>query len=134
MLNKNLLLSMLIAFFFLFGFDFLWHGNLMMGMYEETASVWRTEAEMEKFFPLTVAATLVFAFVVYQGFMKFSKEHDVRAGVKFGAFVAVVVGVVEFMMYFYLPIPMMIAVYWFVGSLIRNTLLGGIYGWTSDRF
>lgn len=133
MFSKNFLLTLLIAFFFMYGFDFIWHAHVMREMYQNTAALWRTEAEMEVFFMHTTLISLFMALLMIYGFRNFSGNFDVKSGIKFGAFLGVVIGLVEFMMYFYMPLPLMIAVFWFVGSIVKFTLLGGILGWSLNH-
>jgi hypothetical protein len=113
----------LFVFFFVFGF--LWHGVLLMGLYKQTSSVWRPEAEMSQYFLtanlLQLALALVFTFIFTRNY----EGKGVGEGFCFGTFMGLFMGVLQVGSYPYLPIPFILAALWFFGSLL-NGMIGGV--------
>jgi len=107
--------------------DFVLHGILLRSTYEATAHLWRPIKEMN--LPLIYAVMLVFSvcFVSLYGLLVDKKS--LWAGVKLGFIFGLTTGVsMGFGSYSYMPIPMELAVSWFLGCLIEITILGGVVG------
>ncbi len=125
----RLLVSTLAIFVTIFAFEWAFHGNYMMPLYEETASMWRPEEEMKELFHICIIRILVASVVIsvlYCWAGKFSTccgSHSVFA-VKFGAMVGLLLGIWDFGAYSYMPIPMNMATSWLVGDIIMGIMIG----------
>jgi hypothetical protein len=104
---------------------FLWHGVLMMGLYKQTASVWRPEAEMSQYFLSANLIQLAFSFVFTFIFTRNYEGKGVGEGLRFGTFMGFFIGVMDIGLYPYLPIPFTIAALWFVAGLLTG-IFGGV--------
>ncbi len=112
-------------FVFIYAYSFVWHVILMQGLYKQTATVWRPEAEMNQFFHWVIITQLAFAFVFAFIFTRNYEGKGVGEGLRFGAFMGVFMGVMDIGLYPYLPIPFIIAALWFVGGFLTGTI-GGV--------
>ncbi|CAK0762602.1 conserved membrane hypothetical protein [Gammaproteobacteria bacterium] len=107
--------------------DFVLHGILLRSTYEATANLWRPMKEMN--LPLIYVVMLVFAacFVAIYTFLVDKKS--LWSGIRLGFFFGLTTGVsMGFGSYSYMPIPMTLAVSWFLGSVIEITIAGAIVG------
>ncbi len=69
---KKIVLAALAAFVVVFGFEFLWHGFLMKGMYEATMSVWRPGLECNIL--VMLASQFLFALALAVGYSCLAKH------------------------------------------------------------
>src|SRR5436309_3344136 len=58
---KRLVLSCIAVFIFIFGFSWIFHGMLLKPIYVSTASLWRTDVEMEHYFGWLMLGQFVMA-------------------------------------------------------------------------
>ncbi len=123
---KRFGLSVLAAFVFVFVFEMLFHGFLLKGLYESTAQVWRTEQEMMGYMGWATGSQLFFAVMFSWLFINYIKVESTGDGIRFGLFMGLLLGGVQFGFYPYMPIPFILAGAWFLGAVIEGTALGAI--------
>lgn len=118
-----------VVFAVIFGFEWFFHGIIMMPAYIETASLWRPPEAMQALFPLSILRQLVTAAIVtclYCWIAKGSacggKCH--RTGTKFGLKIGLLLGVTNAGAYVYTPIPGSMAVLWLAGNIALGVLIG----------
>ncbi len=124
---KRIALAVVAVFIFWSILDFILHGLLLRSTYEATANLWRPMNQMNM--PLMYLVTLVFAacFVLIYGLMV--KGKSLMSGVRFGALWGLATGIsMGFGSYSYMPIPLMLAWSWFLGSWIEAIAAGAIVG------
>ncbi len=107
--------------------EFLIHGVLLSDLYRQTASVWRSEAEMQKMMWIFWVGMLVFApffaLIYVKGYEK--GKPGLGQGFRYGLYVAVMLSVMQsFGWYVILPIPLALAFYWFLGILVEFIAAG----------
>ncbi len=128
---KRFLAAAVVLFGFIFLYEWLVHGMLLEGMYHETASIWRGHEEMQKYLHFNFILMAVVALWATFMFTRFYQDGGVGHGVCFGFYLGVFSGIQAFAAYFYLPIPVMLGVYWFASSLVEylvgGALIGAIY-------
>lgn len=112
------------AFIAIFAFDWLYHGVVLMPIYEATASLWRPMAEMEGMMLWCILRHAMEAVILAWIFSRNYEGRGPIEGVRFGIYVGALLGVVHAGMYIYLPIPGSLAIYWFNGELLRGVLAG----------
>ncbi len=124
--TKRLLIAIVASFVLVFVFDFAFHGGLLGDVYKSTAEAWRTEQAMEGL----MAWAMVMKFLVgltfaciFQGFVKSTRLGD---GCRFGFFVGLLLGAIQFEYYVYIPIPLTLAVAWLGGAVVEGILLGAL--------
>ena len=71
-------------FVFIFFYEWLVHGYLLLGMYHKTSTVWRDFAEMAAHMPLAMCFQLALAAWTAFVFTQIFKEGGVKIGLFFG--------------------------------------------------
>ncbi len=107
--------------------EFLIHGVLLSDVYRQTASVWRSGAEMQKMMWIFWVGMLVFApffaLIYVKGYEK--GKPGLGQGFRYGLYVGVMLSVMHsFGWYVILPIPLALAFYWFLGILVEFIAAG----------
>jgi hypothetical protein len=119
--------------------DSILHGVLLKGIYVATAALWRPEAEMLKLLPVGMLSTLflclILVYIYHRGYE--GAGSGLAEGLRFGFWIGLFMGVPGCVWaYITVPIPLNLAVFWFVGSLVEflvaGMLIGLIYKPTSD--
>lgn len=120
---KRYLISTIALLVFIFLYELLMHGFILMGMYEATATTWRNFAEMENNMPLSLGfQTFLSAWVAYI-FTQFYKKGGIKNGLRFGLFLGVFAGILTASWYLWLPVPGQLGLLWFITGVGEG--LGG---------
>ena len=115
----------------LFVLDHLIHGMLLKGMYHQTASIWRPEAQMKHMMWHMWLGYLIFAPVFVCIFDKGYEEGkgNLGQGFRYGFWMGILLSVMQsLILYTILPIPCKLAVYWIAAGIAKYTCLGGVLG------
>ena len=125
--TKRWLLASVAVFVVLAALEFLIHGVLLSDLYRQTVSVWRSEAEMQKMMWIFWVGMLVFApffsLIYAKGYEK--GKPGLGQGFRYGLYVAVMLSVMHsFGWYVILPIPLALAFFWFLGTLVEFIAAG----------
>jgi hypothetical protein len=128
--TKRFALATIAAFIFIFVFEFLYHGHLLKSAYEATSDLWRPEAEMKDFMHICFIVKFLVAATMTYIFTRHYEGKGIMEGVRFGAMIGFLMGISQFSMYAYMPIPMTLGLAWFVGSFIEMTGVGMIIALT----
>jgi hypothetical protein len=107
--------------------EFVIHGVLLQSVYQETASVWRTQEEMQRLMWIFWVGYLVFAplfaLIYVKGYEK--GKPGLAQGFRFGLYVGAMLSVMlSFGWYVILPIPLALSFYWFVAILVEFMAAG----------
>jgi hypothetical protein len=107
--------------------EFFINGILLSDMYQETASVWRTPEEIQRMMWIFWIGYLVFApffaLIYVKGYEK--GKPDLGQGFRCGLYVGAMLSVVHsFGWYVILPIPLVLAFYWFLAILAEFIAAG----------
>lgn len=117
-----------VVFLFL---QFLIHGVMLHGIYEQTASIWRSQSEMQSMMGIMIVGEIIFAFVfglIYAAGYDRSKSSSGQ-GFRFGVLMALLIAPYSALSWFViLPIPVMLAAYWFVADAVTMIILGLVAG------
>jgi hypothetical protein len=121
---KRIVLAIVAVFVAWSALDFVIHGLILASSYEATARLWRPMGEM-KFWVMHLAGLITaMSFVCIYGLLV--AEKGIGTGVKYGLLFGLGTGVaMGFGTYSFLPIPLHMAVAWFIGTLVE-TLVGGV--------
>jgi len=116
---------------FMFLYEWVVHGMALMPMYEATASIWRNHEAMQALFHINMLVMCLGAFWLTFIFTRCFHDGGVKNGLHFGFYLGVFAALQAFAAFFYLPIPLMLAVAWFGASfveiLLGSALVGLIY-------
>jgi len=128
---KRFVLAAIGAFVFVFIYEFLVHGFLMMSLYEQTADVWRPQEESN----MLVMFLSQFLFAVALAFFYpiVGMDEDCKKALPFGIGLGLVMAMPQIGTYCYLPIPITISLLWalisFLKALGSSYIVSKIYNW-----
>lgn len=122
--NKSYLVASLIVFLVLVVTDFIIHGVVMKGMYEATASLWRTEPEMQSLFPFMILGQAIVAFTFTRLFAHGHQGKGIPEGICFGIMMSVFSSGHHLIMYSVTPWTLQLVGAWAVLCLIQSAALG----------
>lgn len=130
-MNKNFLIAWVVLFIAWFIGSFVVHGVLLSADYMQLTSLFRTEADAQKYFPL-----MVLAHVILAGAFVWIYARGVEAkpwlaqGVRFGIAVALLTIVPSYLIYFVVqPMPASVVIKQIVFDGILLVILGIIVAW-----
>ncbi len=122
--TKRFVMAGVAAFIFTFLFDWAFHGTILMDMYAQTADVWRPMEEMELYHQWMLLTQILISLVITYIFVQNYEAKGIQEGVRFGVMIGLLIGVLQFGSYGYLPIPMDLAVFWLLGSVVYGVGIG----------
>lgn len=114
---KGMVLGGVAAFVFVFLFEFLVHGFLMMGMYETTMTVWRPQAESNM--AVMMLSQFLFAMAVAFFYPIVGPDKECKKAIPFGFGLGLVMAMPQIASYSYLPIPISISFAWAAASFVK---------------
>lgn len=114
---KGMFLGGLAAFVFVFLFEFLVHGFLMMGLYESTMNVWRPQAESNM--AVMLLSQFLFAMAVAFFYPIVGPDKDCKKAGPFGFGLGLVLAMPQIASYSYLPIPISISLLWAAAAFVK---------------
>lgn len=119
------------AFVFVFLYEFLVHGFLMMGLYEQTASVWRPQEESNMV--VMLLSQLLFGVALAFFYPIVGPDTECKKAIPFGVGLGLVLAMPQIATYCYLPIPLTISLLWAVIALVKaigsTYIVAKIYNW-----
>lgn len=114
---KGMLLGGVAAFLFVFAFEFLVHGFLMMGMYEATMNVWRPQAESNM--AVITLSQFLFAMALAFFYPIVGPDKECQKAIPFGFGLGLVMATPQIASYSYLAIPFSISLAWAAASFVK---------------
>ena len=106
---------------------FVIHGVLLADTYEALASVWRPKEQMEAMMPIMMATGLIWVFLFCLIFTKGYEGKGIGEGLRYGLLIGLFVSVMQaFDSYVIYPIPLDLAITWFVSGVIFYVILGAV--------
>lgn len=130
---KRYAVSTIVGFIFIFIFDFIFHGVLLLPLYETTVNLWRSPEEMQAYFPVAILAQFLISAAVVFIFTRNYEGKGIVEGVRFGLMLGALFGVGQFSMVAYMPISFSLAGLWLVGTLLQFVGLGVILSLTYKK-
>lgn len=119
------------AFVFVFLYEFLVHGFLMMGQYEQTASVWRPQEESNMV--VMLLSQFLFGMAVAFFYPIVGPDTECKKAIPFGIGLGLVMAMPQIATYSYLPIPLTISLLWAVIAFVKafgsSYIVSKIYNW-----
>lgn len=124
MTDKRFIFATLAVFAAMFVFNWLFHGVYMMPDYEATASLWRPMEEMNEMFLICLSKQLALAAVITWLFAQNYEGKGIPEGLRFGLAIGVLMGLLQFGGYVYMPISFDMALSWLAGGILLGVILG----------
>lgn len=122
---KKLTVATIVVFIFIFIYEWVFHGMLLKGIYEQTPELWRSQAEMGSYMKFMILGQLLFALFMC---LEFSRNHQctgVAGGAKFGFYIGGLFAAMNIGMYAWMPLPsLQLPILWSVGAMIQTILIG----------
>ncbi len=130
---KKLIWLTLATFFTIFATDFVIHGVLMKNAYIETATLWRTQEEMNGFFAWMLFGqfwvSMFFALIFTHGYKGGGWTEGLRYGLLMGAFQAGNLAI----MHAVVPYPTFITLSWIGYGFIQAAITGAVTAWVYSK-
>ena len=124
---KRSIVAIMAAFAAIFVLDFIAHGRLLIGLYAQTASVWRPEAQAHEKMWLMMLGQLLFAVLFVWIYSKGYEQHrpGLGQGLRYGLLIGLLTSISYITVwYVVLPVPLALALGWFA-SMMADCLLAG---------
>lgn len=125
--TKRLFLAIIAGFVFIFASDFVIHTIWLDSDYKATASLWRSESEMGRRFPLMLFAQLLCSIAFMYIWAKTGwRRRTIADGCVYGLWMGLFQQVTTIVLYVVIPMPMELAAKWFFAGLLQTILLGAL--------
>lgn len=124
---KKYLLSVIIVFIVLAIIDWLINYFVLMGLYEQTQNLWRPTEEIK----FGLAYIVFFLSILFFNYLYYRlvKDKSILNGGYYGLIVGIMWGLSwGYGTYSYMPIPYLLALAWFLISIVEFTIGGLILG------
>jgi hypothetical protein len=120
---KKFILSVIAVLVLIAAIDSVIHGVILSGSYKANAGIWR--ADMLKLMWLFYVSYLIFALLFVYIFQKGFENKGVIEGIRYGAVMSLLLNgagaIGQYVMY---PIPLSMAIQWFIYGTIEYIILG----------
>jgi len=113
--TRRYIIASICVFVFVFVFEFIVHAILLMGVYEETAHLWRPQGGIYMLF--MTLSQLSFAFVMAFIFTRHFENKGIKEGVRFGLYMGLLLATPEIGTYCYMPIPLYLTIAWVLAAI-----------------
>lgn len=124
---KRFFISVLIGFAFVFGYEFLIHGILLVPSYELTPQLWRPTEEFENFMPFATAMQFLITATLCFIYTRHHEGKGIGEGFRFGVMFGTLLGLGCMAAYAWMPISFTLAVSWFFACFFKIIGLGVIF-------
>ena len=123
---KGIILAIVAIFIAWSALDFVIHGLLLKEAYEATAHLWRAMQDTNMMLMHAVTLAIAICFVLL--YERCVSEKSVSMGLKVGVLFGLAAGIMSASAYVYMPIPLTLAIDWFVGTLVKFVVAGWLVG------
>ncbi|MCG3198282.1 MAG: hypothetical protein HUU16_03835 [Candidatus Omnitrophica bacterium] len=124
---KKVLIAIVAVFVAWSVLDILIHGVMLRPSYEASASLWRPEAEMKMGLLYVVTLICAVTFVLIYHLLISSKS--LAKGIQYGLLYGIGTGIgMGYGSYAFMPMPYLMALVWFLGSVVECVVAGVIVG------
>ncbi len=128
---KRFLFAGIGAFIFVFLYEFLVHGVLLLDQYEQTASVWRPQVEYNM--AVMLLSQFLFGMAVAFFYPIVGPDTECKKAIPFGVGLGLVMAMPPIATYCYLPIPLTLSLLWalvaFVKAFVAVYIVSKVYNW-----
>ena len=118
------MLAVVAGFILLFVSDYVIHQILLMGLYEQTANLWRSPETMMDFFPLMLGSQFLMSAITAMIFTRNYEAKGIIEGARFGLLLGLLFALMMSMSYIWMPIPLALASSWGAAGFLQGLGLG----------
>src|SRR4051812_10319818 len=108
----RLLVCASVGFLFIFGFDFIFHHQILSGIYQQTPQLWRTHEEMQGHFYFRLFTEFMTALVTAALYCITYSKNNSDSGITYGLLLGLLLGTLALSSYAWLPISLKLAQAW----------------------
>ncbi len=115
---KRFIISSIAVFVFVFLFEWLAHGVILKGIYDQTAQLWRPEVEhkMVYLFLSQICFSVIAVFIFTRNY----EGKGIGEGLRYGLYVGLVLGSVQLATYSFMPIPLVLMLGWVAAGMLKG--------------
>jgi energy-converting hydrogenase Eha subunit A len=128
MKTKRYLAASIALLIFIFVYESIVHGMLLINIYQETPTIWRSQSDMMSYMPFNIFVMVLLSLWLTFIFTRFFKQGGWRNGLRFGFYIGVLSGIQAAGAFYFLPISAALAGCWFIAYLIECIAGGFIIG------
>jgi hypothetical protein len=125
---KRFFMAAVALYVFIYAYESFVHGVMLMPLYNETPTIWREYSQMKALIPYNLTIMVFFALWLTFIFTRLFKEGGMKNGMTFGVYFGMLAALQAAGTYFYLPVSLTLAGYWFAAYFIESILGGMIIG------
>ena len=121
--------SVIFAFVFIFLFNWVYHGVLLMDTYAATADLWRPmpkDGAMTTYCYFAMVSQFLTAFMLTYIFTCHYEGKGVGEGVRYGLYMGLLLAAIDLGKYAYMPVDFPLVASWMLGSLLTGLGTGAI--------
>ncbi len=123
---KKFTIASIAVVIFIFIFELLFHGMYLKSTYEQTAGLWRSEAEMKDYVLWLTLGQIIISIGFVALFTKAFKRGGIVEGVVYGLLLAIIFVGNLLIWYAVAPYHTNLLINWIVGTVIELVLAGVI--------
>ncbi|MCD6373988.1 MAG: hypothetical protein J7L94_00575 [Caldisericaceae bacterium] len=107
--------------------DMIIHGLILEPLYQQSAQLWRPEGEMMMglMYIVSLLSSIFFVWIYYALINK-SMKNALLYGLFYGLATGISMG---YGTYSFMPIPYLLALGWFLGTVLETVVAGALLGW-----
>jgi len=130
-MSKKFIIAWIVLFVAWLLGDFVVHGVLLHPDYTQLTSLYRTEAEQQKYFPLMILAHVILSGALVWIYARGAEAKPwVAQGVRFGVAIALLTAVPTYLIYFVVqPMPGDVVIKQILCEVVLMVILGTILAW-----
>jgi hypothetical protein len=123
---KRFIGALLVTFAFIFAFNWVFHGILLMDTYKATPELWRpmpeagAKAEPTIYCYVMMVSQALMAFMLTFIFTRNYEGNGVGEGVRYGLYIGLLLATVNLGQFAYMPIEFTLAASWMLGSILTG--------------
>lgn len=124
---KKVLIATGAVFVAWFALDWIIHGMILSGIYEETKDLWRPMEEMSM--SLSIIVGVLTSFLTCYLYNRYVDNKSLGTGIGFGLILGLIWGIsMGYGTYIWSPIPYSLAMGWFLAQVFKLTVAGLLIG------
>lgn len=129
MSSKSFVIATVIVFLFILVTDFLFHGIYLKDIYQLTADLWRSEAEMQDYYAWITFGQFIISVAFVVLYVYAFKNGSVLKGLAYGLLIGIIFTGNFFIWYAVAPYSIDLVINWIIGIIVQFAVAGLIVGY-----